>query len=416
MLKKANGDLIRRQNRGLVLETLRRQGPIARIGLGQVTGLSPASITSITGELIEEGIVHCSGDDDIQDLRGRRGRPQTMLALNPAATNVLAVTISVDGVELVFADYNGLMRAQTLLPMSTYDIKPLDFAPRIAAEIRQHTAQIKIPLQSLKRIGISIQGVADTNKGEIAWSPAFEARNIPVIAPLEQLLGVPCSIANNANRIADALLAKDRTQYGGTTAAIFMGHGIGLGLILNGTVFSGTSGRAAEFGHTNHEPDGPLCRCGKRGCLEAFSADYGILRMADPRRSDIHAAVADADLAALEAQAAAGEPRAVAAYAKAGEVLGFGLARLIALINPSRVALAGPGTRAFVHMEAAMHEAIGRALVHDLRKDVTFEVMPHEEDMIVSGTLMETLNHLDRDVFAARQPVPAPEPRAKKLA
>jgi predicted NBD/HSP70 family sugar kinase len=402
MLKKANGDLVRKQNRSLVLETLRRSGPTARIGLGHATGLSPASITSITSELIEEGLVHYSGDDDIEPLRGRRGRPQTMLSLNPGATHVLAVTISVDGVELVFADYQGRVTAHTKLPINTYAIASADFAPLIAEEIRRHAEMIKLKLRSIKRIGISIQGVADTIKGEIAWSPAFEARNIPVIEPLERLLGIGCGISNNANRIADALLARDRAKYGGTTAAVFMGHGIGLGLILNGQVFSGTSGRAAEFGHTNHMPDGPPCRCGKKGCLEAFSADYGILRMAMPARQDIHAPIADHDLLALEARAAAGDAQAVAAYAKAGEVLGFGLARLIALINPSQIVFAGPGTRAFRFMEAAMHEAIGRALVHDLRKDVAFGVAPHEEDMIISGTLMETLQHLDRDVFAAR--------------
>jgi predicted NBD/HSP70 family sugar kinase len=86
--------------------------------------------------------------------------------------------------------------------------------------------------------------------------------------------GIPCSIANNANMIAEALLGMDRNKYSGTTAVVFMGHGIGLGLILNGSVYSGATGRAAEFGHMNHLPDGPLCRCGRHGCLEAFSADW----------------------------------------------------------------------------------------------------------------------------------------------
>ena len=110
MLKKANSDLVRRQNRGLVLETLRQHGPLARITLGYQTGLSPASITSISGQLIDEGLVYSIVEDEEVSTQAKRGRPQTRLALNPQATNVLAISVSVDGVELVFADFSGATR------------------------------------------------------------------------------------------------------------------------------------------------------------------------------------------------------------------------------------------------------------------------------------------------------------------
>ena len=206
--------------------------------------------------------------------------------------------------------------------------------------------------------------------------------------------------------IAEALIATDRRRYGGTTAGGFMGHGIGLGLILDGVVYSGATGRAAEFGHMNHIPDGPLCRCGRNGCLEAFSADYGIMRMANDRRGtdfDIHAPVHDSELRELELAAEGGDTVAMNAFLRAGEVLGFGIARLIALINPQRVVLAGPGTRAYDLMKDSIGEALRRGLVHDLRKNVEFEVVHYGKDMITTGTLLETLRHLDRDVFATGQ-------------
>jgi predicted NBD/HSP70 family sugar kinase len=186
---------------------------------------------------------------------------------------------------------------------------------------------------------------------------------------------------------------------------IFLGHGVGLGLILNGVVYDGANGRAAEFGHMNHLPDGPLCRCGRHGCLEAFSADYGIMRMANDggHDFDVHAAVRDEDMRDLELAAEAGDTVAINAFNRAGEVLGFGIARLIALINPQRVVLAGPGTRAYSLMKDCIWVALRRGLVHDLRKYVEFEVVPYGNDMITTGTLMETLRHLDRDVFATGQ-------------
>ena len=406
MLKKANSDLVRRQNRGLFLETLRQHGPLARITLGHKTGLSPASITSISAQLIDEGLVYSIGEDDAVSAETKRGRPQTRLALNPGATNVLAVSISVDSIELVFADFSGATHEPVKLRMDTYEIPKEEFGPRVAHEIKANARKLGIALSSITRIGIAVQGVADTITGEIPWSPAFRARDIPVVKPLERILGIPCSIGNNANMIAEALIAADRKKYGGNTAVVFLGHGVGLGLILNGVVYDGANGRAAEFGHMNHLPDGPLCRCGRHGCLEAFSADYGIMRMANDGQGndfDVHAAVRDEDMRELELAAEAGDAVAINAFNRAGEVLGFGIARLIALINPQRVVLAGPGTRAYGLMKDCIWEALRRGLVHDLRKYVEFEVVPYGKDMITTGTLVETLRHLDRDVFATGQ-------------
>ena len=97
-------------------------------------------------------------------------------------------------------------------------------------------------------------------------------------------------------------------------------------------------------------------------------------------------------------------------------MLGFGIARLIALINPQQVVLAGPGTRAYGLMKDSIWEALRRGLVHDLRKYVEFEVVPYGKDMITTGTLVETLRHLDRDVFATGQKSAIVEFAGRKIA
>ncbi len=94
----------------------------------------------------------------------------------------------------------------------------------------------------------------------------------------------------------------------------------------------------------------------------------------------------------------------MAAFERAGEVLGFGVARLIALINPHLVVFTGPGTRAFHLMREPLEAALARALVHDLYKDVEFEVAAGDRDYIITGTVMEALSYLDREVFAVSGP------------
>jgi predicted NBD/HSP70 family sugar kinase len=153
----------------------------------------------------------------------------------------------------------------------------------------------------------------------------------------------------------------------------------------------------------NHLPDGPLCRCGRRGCVEAYVADYSLLRWASGNAATMPPssnAIPPEDMLALEAAAHRGEEAAVSAYAKAGEALGFGLARIIAILTPSRIVLAGPGTRAMGLIRPHLDRALEAGVVDELRRNVEIEVVPIDTDMIIKGTIDRALRHVDREIFA----------------
>lgn len=403
MREKADSDLVRRQNRRLVLEALRQHGPLARIELGRSTGLSPASITSISSQLIADGILEEVGDAQTPVVPIRRGRPLTQLDVNSKSAHVIAAKISIDGIELALADGRGTIRNRHTAKAATYDAEPGSFGLWVAAEIAAFLRRAKVLPRNVARIGFAVQGVADSQAGSIVWSPAFRLRNIALSAPVEGRLGIPCSVANDANMIAEGLIGTGRGRYGGTAAMAFIGYGVGMGLVINGQVYHGPTGAAAEFGHMNHLPGGALCRCGRRGCIEAYAADYGILRRARQNPDDIlmtHSAVPQEELLELEDAARRGEPRALEAYAKAGEALGFGFARLIALLSPSHIVLAGPGTRAMEFIEPHMRAAIAAGVVDELRRNLEIDIVPIDTDMIIKGTIEGALRFLDREVFA----------------
>lgn len=403
MREKADSDLVRRQNRRLVLDALRQQGPLARIELGRHTGLSPASITSISSQLIADGILEEVSDAHVPVVPIRRGRPLTQLDVNPKSAHVIAAKISIDGLELALADGRGAILSRRTATIATYDAQPDGFGFQVAAEIAAFLNRSKVQPRKVARIGIAVQGVADSQAGTIVWSPAFRARNIAIAGPVEGELGIPCSVANDANMIAEGLIGLDRARYGGTAAMAFIGYGVGMGLVINGTVYHGPTGAAAEFGHMNHLPGGALCRCGRRGCIEAYAADYGIMRMARQNPDDMlmtQSAVPQDDLLRLEDAARNGEPRALEAYARAGEALGYGFARLIALLSPSHIVLAGPGTRAMEFIEPHLRAAIEAGVVDQLRRNLEIDVVPIDTDMIIKGTIDGALRQLDREVFA----------------
>jgi predicted NBD/HSP70 family sugar kinase len=237
----------------------------------------------------------------------------------------------------------------------------------------------------------------------VMWSPAFRDRDVRLVAPLATAFAVPCSISNDANMIAEALHAADPVTYAGDFAVIFMDYGVGMGLFIGDRLHSGADGSAAEFGHMNHRPGGPLCRCGRRGCIEAYVADYAIFREANglpPDTDPADCTPSSADRLALEAAAEAGAGPARTIYAGVGEALGYGLARLMALVNPRRIVFTGGSTRAFGLIEPVMHATIEEALVEDLRRYTVFETLPGDRDMIVTGLVANTLSRLDREVFS----------------
>ena len=410
MRGKADSDLVRRQNRRVVLEALRFDGPAPRVELGRMTGLSPATITSITMQLIHDGAVIELDDVASTNDAAKRGRPTVLLGLNPDAAFTVAIKISIGMLEFALADFAGIIRERAQVSIETYDMHPEVFSLRLVAETQHFIVSTRIDLNQIAQINVAAQGVADTRSGSIAWSPAFKARGVPVVGPLEEAFNIPCTLANDANMIAEGLIARRKLDFSGTTAAVFLGYGIGMGLVIDGAVYHGATGAGAEFGHMNHVPGGALCRCGRSGCLEAYASDYGILRSAEKLPDDTpppsHAVNADV-MSALEAAARGGDKDAIAAFQKAGRAIGFGLARMIALLNPDRIVLAGAGTRALDLIEPSLRAAIDEGVVAELRNNLKIETLPVGKDMIIGGTIDAGMRRLDSEVYAFGPALPA---------
>jgi predicted NBD/HSP70 family sugar kinase len=394
MNKKVDTDVVRKQNRYLILQALRRHGPRPRVDIGRLTQLSPATVTAITAQLIAEVLEKLAGPI----AHTTRGRPTVDLALNPKALLVLALKISIDRFELALSDYSGHRVADKVLALATFNMEARDVVAKASKFIRAFLDETNTKTTDVKIIGIAMQGAVHASTGTLAWSPAFKARNIAFAAPIAAQTGIDCVLANDANMIAEGLMAKEHQLYRGTAAVVFLGYGVGLGLVINGTTFHGSNGAAAEFGHMNHEPSGALCRCGRSGCLEAYASDYGILRHAEGLPLNMappYGAVDRSVMLALENAARHGDENALAAFHAAGRALGFGLARLVALLNPDRIVIAGPGSSAFELMEAAMNAALEEGVVEALRQNLKIERLPIDTDMILTGTFDKILGEID---------------------
>ena len=233
-------------------------------------------------------------------------------------------------------------------------------------------------------IGVSFGGPVDAARGQVKLShhvPGWE--NIPLRELLEAQYGVPASVDNDANVAA---LGEYRFGAGQGNSSLFyitVSTGVGGGWILNGSPWRGIQGMAGEIGHVVVDPSGPLCLCGKRGCVERFASGPFIAQgvkeqlQAQPEQGQILRRLVDGNLEAIAAthvsQAAhQGEPIAVDALTKAGWALGVGIGNVANLINPHRFILGGGVTKA----GSLLWETIRRIAHETALPEVEFDIVP----------------------------------------
>ena len=129
-------------------------------------------------------------------------------------------------------------------------------------------------------MGLGLAGIVDSERGLLRRSPYLGWRDLPLRDLLQERLNVPVYIDNDVNTLTLAEQWFGAGQGIDDFLAITVGRGVGLGIVTNHQFYRGARGGAGEFGHTVVDPLGPLCDCGKRGCLETFVGDPGLLRMA----------------------------------------------------------------------------------------------------------------------------------------
>ena len=398
-------DDLRRRNRAMVIGAVRRAGQPSRTEIAAVTGLSHSTISAISADLIAEGIL-CESRGGGPSA-SKRGRPQVGLALNGDAAAVLTVVLSLNFLSVTAIDYAGRTLAQEQRRLDTQALPREALIGECAAMVGRRLGELKRAGQRALRITFAVQGITDSRARSMLWSPITPHTDIAFADRLEGEFGIPVTMENDCNMMAVALRWRGTDRYRDDFIAILLSHGIGMGIVLNGELFTGTHSSGGEFGHMIHRPDGALCRCGRRGCVEAYAGNYAIWRNARQEGEDAEpvADISDADMQALAARARAADGPEREAYRKAGEALGFGLGSLFALIDPAPVTMVGIGATAFDLIEPALREAIARTAGGQHSKSITFDTEPNELPLIREGCAMRALTFVDQRIFAAGQAV-----------
>ncbi len=196
---------------------------------------------------------------------------------------------------------------------------------------------------------VATAGLVDADNGRVILAPNIPGfRNLPLTPPIQERLGIPAYIENDASAAA---LGEFRFGAGRGLRHLLhatLGTGIGGGIVINGRLYRGASGLAGEIGHIILDPAGPLCNCGSRGCLEALVSGVafsGRARrlIASGRSSTLRDMVGEREPTAqdLFRAAVSGDTLAEAEIRNGGHLLGLGLGGLVNVLNPDAVTLSG---------------------------------------------------------------------------
>ena len=354
---RGNRDLIRSINRSNLLNAIKTQGEISRAALAHMTGLSPATVTAITGQLIQEGLVFEKATGD-----STGGRPPIMLALNPRGGFVIGIKLMEGHAIGALTDLNA-----TILAKDTIDLadKQVETSVNVLGKLVSrlvHSSGVR--KKQLLGVGIGLAGVVDFTHGIVRQNPFFGWRNIQLGDLLETRLQVPVFIDNDVNTLTLSEKWINRGQPEDNFIVITVGRGIGMGIVINGQIYRGKAGGAGELGHTVVDPNGPLCDCGRRGCLESLVSDRALVAEA---RQVVSAGISDLD--DLVRLATGGQVEAVGVLTRAGVLLGRQIANLVNVLDPKLIIISGEGTRMgevfFSAVRTAFHDFVMTGLAED---------------------------------------------------
>ncbi|MBV9615621.1 MAG: ROK family protein, partial [Ktedonobacteraceae bacterium] len=348
--------LMRTMNRKTLLNLVRLHAPVSRTQLMMLSGLSSATVVTLTAQLLEQELIVEQGIAE-----STIGRKAGLLELHPTGRYVLGLSL-VEEETIAVGLFNLLGEViyseSWAIPLRQQKVEIVQL---LAKRVATFLTRCSVPREKILGLGCGFPGYVAAQTGHIVDDWIHRWHDLPVSSLLSQELQMPVYIDNIINCLGsyEQLFGHGKQYH--DFIVVTLGRGIGLAMIINGEVYRGANGGGGEFGHIPSIPGGRLCECGNRGCLEAYVADQGLLAsyyelcQAHPGDTEF-----PPDLTPAQLHTAAQEETSPfrQIFLHAGHLLGCGLATLVNLLNPECIILTGPNVMDNDVFFSAMRETL----------------------------------------------------------
>jgi len=370
-------------NQNVLLNLIRAHAPVSRLQLATLSGLSTGTVVSIVSELLKHQIVIEQGIAD-----SPLGRKAGLIELNPEGGYVIGLSlVEDDRIAVVLLNLLGEIVSSSgwNAPMRDH----ADIAVQIIAEkVNAFLLQCEVPRSKILGLGCGLPGNVNARTGRSVDNWIHNWHDLSISSPLSQALNMPVFIDNVVNCLGSyARLFGDGKQYQ-DFLVITLGWGVGMAMIINGDLYRGARGSGGEFGHIPIVPAGRRCECSKRGCLEAYVADHGLLKSYHElclTHPDDPSFSPGLSLSAIHAAAQQGNEALHAIFTEAGELLGTALATMINILNPECILITGNAVHQDNLIFSSMHDALSEHVFSQLGEDLPILIKPTTDDSWAQG-------------------------------
>lgn len=363
----------REQHLGAVFEAVLTRGPLSRRDAARLTGLSAASVTKLVKPMISDGYL-------VEQDReaGVPGRPQIPLHVVPDRHYAVGVKVMEGELVGVMADLHSEVQSSHRLRYT--DTSPAGVVEAIAELTETLLDRSPVARDRLLGIGIGLGGHVDGNAGMVVQAPFLGWREVPLQKLVAERLGVRVVLENDVNTLAVAEQWFGPGSAFQSFALVTLGLGVGSAFVIDGKLWRGVHGAAGELGHMVVAPEGPVCHCGKRGCLEAVVGDEALVAAMSARSGRRFTKVSQVISAAHS-----GDEHARAVFTEAGVGVGRALAFLLNLLNPPLVILSGEGIAASDLFMDALRSELEQDSFSTTAQDCTLLVRPLPDETWARG-------------------------------
>ncbi|MGX9417349.1 sugar metabolism global transcriptional regulator Mlc [Vibrio sp. WJH972] len=332
-------DHIKQINAGRVYKLIDQLGPISRIDLSKLSELAPASITKITRELIGAQLIH---ETTVQESLSR-GRPAVGLQTKNLGWQFLSVRLGRGYLALALHELGGDVLIDCKIDIHERDQQ--DLLDRLLHEIEEFFQTYHSEIQRVTSIAVTIPGLVNSQKGVVVNMPYYNVVNLNLGAEIYKTTGLPVFMANDTHAWVLAEKLFGHAQESDNAILVSIHNGLNAGIIVDERVLQGKLGNIGDLGHIQINPQGELCSCGNRGCLDTVASSTALLEQAYVRishgESSSLAEIQDIRIEDICFAAVEGDALAVDLIEKLGSHLGQAVSILVNLFNPDKVLIGG---------------------------------------------------------------------------
>ncbi len=366
-----------------ILQALHFLKEHSRYEIAHRTGISTVSVTTLLNRLIEDGRITKSGKTE-----SRSGRPSVLYDISPDFGYFIGVSIETNSIRLVAIDSGQLIlvdRERPLILSPDPGEHLADIIRQLGKELESLFASGLVERERMLAMGMSLPGMVDTERG--VWLTGFRVSGIGHIHLrdiLERKFSIPVSVEDPTRCISWRELTRKGADMKEPFVLLYLGSGVGAGIVIDGKLYRGAGGLAGEIGHLHVTEDGDRCPCGNIGCLETVVSEPSILRNFQRRLAEGVISTLgrilpeNLDILAIYDAAKSGDRLARSTLYDLGLFLGETCATLVELYNPSTLLIGGSVGVLGEFFDDPINLRLRQRVLPEMLNDLELKYAPHE--------------------------------------